>query len=236
MRVAIFFVPPPEHPLTRAAALWLGRDAYSGEEFSQSAADGFTRHEIRELTASPRRYGFHATLQAPFRLSDGRSLGEVEETLNAFCRSIRPVSLGTLRVEPLRSFFALTTAGPAEPVKALTAEIVRRFDPFRAPPTAEEIEKRQPHRLSVRQRQNLERWGYPYVFHDFHFHMSLTGSVPEDRRGAMQRLLDTRFQPLLDEPFVVDALSLFIEPEPPGDFVVKRRVAMNAVRQPLDAA
>lgn len=236
MRIAIFFTPPAEHPLTRAAALWLGRDAFSGEEFAQTAVDGFTRRELRELTAAPRRYGFHATLQAPFHLSAGRTASEIEEALDAACRSLRPVSLGPLRVERLRSFFALAPSTPVGPVNTLAADVVRRFDPFRAPPSADEIERRQPHRLSVRQRQNLERWGYPYVFHDFRFHMSLTSTVPEDRRAAMQRLLEKRFGPLLDEPMVIDALSLFVEPTPPGDFLVKKRSLMNPVRQPLDAA
>jgi putative phosphonate metabolism protein len=236
MRIAIFFAPPPEHPLTRAAALWLGRDAYTGEEYAQTAVDGFTRREIRELTASPRRYGFHATLQAPVHLAEGTSLSDVEEALDATCASLRPVSLGMLRVERLRSFFALTPAMPMEPINALAGDVVRRFDAFRAPPSVEEIERRQPQRLSVRQRQYLERWGYPYVFHDFRFHMTLTGSVPEDRRTAMQTLLEKRFQPLLDEPLVIDALALFVEPTPPGDFLVGRRVVMKSVRQPQDAA
>lgn len=236
MRIAIFFTPPPEHPLTRAAALWLGRDAFTGEEFAQNAVGGFTRREVRELTAAPRRYGFHATLQAPFHLAEDTSLRDLEEALDAACESLRPVSLGMLRVERLRSFFALTPVRPMEPINALAGDVVRRFDPFRAPPSAEEIERRQPHRLSVRQRQYLERWGYPYVFHDFRFHMTLTGSVAEDRRAAMQALLEQRFEPLLDEPLVIDALTLFVEPTPPGDFIVDRRIVMKSIRRPQDAA
>ena len=50
MRIAIFFTPPADHPLTRAAALWLGRDPFTGAEFAQTAVDGFTRREVRELT------------------------------------------------------------------------------------------------------------------------------------------------------------------------------------------
>jgi hypothetical protein len=52
----------------------------------------------------------------------------------------------------------------------------------------------------------------------------------------MQALLEKRFQPLLDEPLVIDALALFVEPTPPGDFLVGRRVVMKSVRQPQDAA
>jgi putative phosphonate metabolism protein len=236
MRFAIFFTPPPDHPLTKAAALWLGRDAFSGEEFAHSAVDGFTRRELRELTAAPRRYGFHATLQAPFRLSAGHSVADVEDTLGSFCAALQPTDLGKLRVTRISSFFALTPASPAPAVNALAADVVRRFDTMRAPPSPEEIERRQPHRLSVRQRENLDRWGYPYVFHDFRFHMTLTGPVPPDRWTDMERILETRFRALLEDPVVIDALSLFVEESPPGDFLVRKRVPVASVRQPLDAA
>lgn len=235
MRVAIFYTPPADHPLTRAVASWLGRDAFSGEEFAHTAVDGFTRRELRELTAAPRRYGFHATLQAPFHIADGFGLDDVDETLASLCRAHAPVILGPLKVARIGSFFALTPSGSAEAVNTLAGEVVRRFDTLRAPPTTEEIARRQPHRLSVRQRANLDRWGYPYVFHDFRFHMTLTASVPEDRRNAMQSLLEERFGSLLDEPLAIDALSVFVEAEPPGPFLVRKQVAMRSPRR-TDAA
>jgi hypothetical protein len=155
MRIAIFFTPPPEHPLTRAAALWLGREPFTGEEFAQNAVDGFTRREIRELTASPRRYGFHATLQAPVHLAEGISLRDVEEALDATCASLQPVScaqVGGCGHSSRRRRRWANQRLPAcrPPVRA-----------FRAPPSAR-IE-RQPQRLHA-QRQYLERWKYPYVF------------------------------------------------------------------------
>jgi hypothetical protein len=90
--------------------------------------------------------------------------------------------------------------------------------------------------MSPRQRDNLARWGYPYVFEDFRFHMTLTGPLAERRRAEVRRVLEDRFRPLVDTPVVVDALALFVEPAPPGDFMVRKRVAMCRLRQPAGAA
>jgi hypothetical protein len=44
---------------------------------------------------------------------------------------------------------------------------VREFDRYRAPLTEEDRARRRPERLSERQREYLERWGYPYVLEEF---------------------------------------------------------------------
>ncbi len=233
MRVAVFFTPPPEHPLTREAAQWLGRDAFSGDEFPPQDTKEMAAAEIASLTAEPRRYGFHATLKPPFRLGEGCRLEDADETLHAVVDSSAPVDLGRLAVNELGPFFALTPVAESREVDGLATEIVRRFDRLRAPPTADEIVRRRPERLSSRQRDNLRNWGYPFVFDDFRFHMTLTGPVPKARRATMRRILESRFTPLLDLPIVVDALALFVEPAPPGDFIVRRRAAMRRSREPM---
>lgn len=226
-RVAVFFTPPPEHPLTRAAGLWLGRDAESGKEHPQPTVAGLTPPEVEALTRAPRRYGFHATLKPPFRLVQGHQLDDVKAMLETVSARLRPVDLGKLRIEEIGHFFALTPSLRCDPVSTLAAEIVRRFDVFRAQPTRDEIARRQPQRLSARQRDNLDGWGYPYVFADFRFHMTLTGPVEASRRAAVRKALENHFLPLLDAPVVVDALALFVEPSPPGDFFVRSRAALS---------
>lgn len=235
MRAAVFFTPPPEHPLTRAAALWLGRDAFSGEALPQTGGAGIATQDIHVLTAAPRRYGFHATLKPPFHLSADRRLAEMEASLGAYCAKLRPIDLGYLRIEQIGSFFALTPAADCEVANECAADVVRSFDAFRAPPSPEEIARREPHRLTERQRDNLARWGYPYVFEEFRFHMTLTGPVPEGRRVAMRQLLEKRFVALIDEPVVIDALALFVEAAPPADFLVSQRFAMTDTSQTVDA-
>lgn len=234
MRVAVFFTPPPEHPLTRAAALWLGRDAFTGAALSHDGESELTVDEIVSLTAEPRRYGFHATLKPPFRLADGCRIEEVDDALKAATASLSPIELGNLTISEIGPFFALTPASDHSAIDQLAADIVRRFDPFRAPPTADEIARRRPDRLSSRQREYLTKWGYPYVFEEFRFHMTLTGPVADDRRTAVRHVLDRRFGSLLDMPIVVDALALFAEPVPPGDFIVRTRRALSPVANPVE--
>jgi len=235
MRVAVFFTPPVEHPLTRVAALWLGRDAFSGEVHPATASGGMAADDIAALTAEPRRYGFHATLKPPFRLAGGCRPEDVEAMLDAVAANLPRVDLGRLAITEIGPFFALTQASGVDAIGAFAAEVVRRFDGFRAAPTADEIARRRPERLTERQRANLTTWGYPYVFDDFLFHMTLTGPVAADKRPAVRRILEDRFAALLDVPVVVDALALFVEPARPGDFVVAKRVAMSTTSQPADA-
>src|SRR5690606_24575986 len=77
MRYAIYFTPERDHPLTRKAAQWLGRDAFGGETLPPSSAAPLSAAEVAFQTAAARRYGFHATLKAPFRLAEGTSESEL---------------------------------------------------------------------------------------------------------------------------------------------------------------
>src|SRR5215471_9962322 len=107
MRVAIYYTPRADHPLTRAAALWLGRDAFTGQPLPTPPADAI---DVSSVTAEPRRYGFHATMKAPFRLPRDRTLAELDRVLAAFCARIVPIKAMQLKIERLGSFFALTPA------------------------------------------------------------------------------------------------------------------------------
>ncbi|MYZ48985.1 hypothetical protein E4O86_14815, partial [Rhizobiales bacterium L72] len=93
MRTAIYFVPPPDHPLARAAAGWLGRDVETGAATAQPRLPDLSGEELAALTAEPRRYGFHATLKAPFRLAEPWRLEDLAEALAAFGASRAPVDL-----------------------------------------------------------------------------------------------------------------------------------------------
>jgi putative phosphonate metabolism protein len=235
MRIAVFFTLPVDHPLTVAAARWLGRDAFTGRAFAQEAEGGLDAGAIREVTAAAGRYGFHATLKPPFHPAPGATLAEIESALGAFCRRLTPVRIPSLRIERLGSFFALTPAAPAPGLAALADAAVEHFDVFRAPPTDDEVARRHRHELTPRQRENLQRWGYPYVFEDFRFHMTLTGPVPASRREEVGQILERRFTALAARPLSVDALSLFVEPAPPSEFRVHRTVPLARVRNPVDA-
>jgi len=236
MRVAVYFSPPSHHPLVRTAAAWLGRDAFSGARLDRGPVDGFDPSELAALTADPRRFGFHATLKPPFRIAAEHSLEEVKALLADFCRERAAVSTGALQLTEIGPFFALTADGRAEEaIGALADAVVCAFEPFRAPLTEAEVVRRRPEWLTGRQRANLRDWGYPYVFEEFRFHMTLTGPVPGEHRARMTGLLRERFASFIGRPLMIDALSLFCEVGPLGDFVVDSSAALASMTQPVRA-
>ena len=220
MRFAVYVAPPPDEPLAGLAASWLGRDAWTGHAVERPAAVSPGPAVVARLTAEPRRYGFHGTMKPPFRLAADLDAPRLRGTFADFCEGRAPVRIAALRLARIGEFFALVPDGDAPALDALAADVVRAFDAFRAPATAAETARRRPERLSPRQRGYLETWGYPYVFEEFRFHMTLTGPVPEAEQGEVERVLQAVFAPVIGKPLAVDALCLFVEPDPPGDFVV----------------
>jgi putative phosphonate metabolism protein len=231
MRYAIYFTPPEDDALSRLAASWLGRDAFRDRNLAQPAVDGFTADEIVNLTGDPRRYGFHATLKAPFDLASDRSEHELLAAFDALAAVIPGFTLPQVTLGQLGAFFALVPAVRSEELQAFADTCVRHFEPFRAPLSAADIARRKPERLTESERRNLEQWGYPYVFEDFRFHMTLTGEVPSDRQPAMTTVLEAIFADFIDRPLAISHLSLFVEPERGAPFVMKRIAPLRPLSQ-----
>jgi len=220
MRYAIYFTPPAGDPLTKVAANWLGRNAFSGETVKPPAIRSFEPEEVARLTVEPRRYGFHATLKAPFRLAEGSTERDLLSALMHFASSTGSVTIPRLEVAALGHFFALVPEEPVPELDQLANDVVVALDRFRAPASDAEKARRQPEKLSISQLRNLEEWGYPYVFDDFRFHMTLTGPVEEKDRLRVARMLDAFFEPVLSEPVEIANLALFVEAEPGAPFEV----------------
>lgn len=220
MRYAIYFTPPRDHPLTRAAAHWLGRDAFSGLSLPHAERTGLALGELAYFTAVPRRYGFHATLKAPFHLAPGFREDALIEAAEAFSRQAQPVVVDKVAVERLGGFFAIVPQGPNPALNEFAGQVVAMFDRLRAPLTEKEFQRRDPDRLSTSQLRNLQNWGYPYVFDDFRFHMTLTGHVEPQDRPRLQVALDRHFRDVLAEPLDIDHLAVFVEREAGAPFEV----------------
>ncbi len=221
MRYAIYFTPAQNHPLTRAAAGWLGRDAFTGAPCAATTIDGIAAEEIEPLVAEPRRYGFHATVVAPFRLAGGFTETQLLEAFQGFCSQTEPFTIDALAVAQLGSFLALVPRDPEPALAALAANAVRHFLPLRAPLGEAEIARRDPASLSPRQASYLARYGYPYVMDEFRFHMTLTGPLAPEVCARVRPLLERAFAFAADAPLAVDALALFVEPEPGAPFAVR---------------
>jgi putative phosphonate metabolism protein len=218
MRCAIYFVPPADDPLTIAAAAWLRRDGYTGARIA-SEIEGLTERDHAFLTALPRRYGFHATFKAPFHLADGRSVYELERQLARFCDRIAPLAVRT-KVALVDSFFALVPVAPDPDLDMLAARVVTEFDGFRSQLTEIDIARRDVSRLSGRQLANLMNWGYPHVFDQFRFHMTLTGPIDHLERDHVMTVLARHFGKLAAGPLHIGQLVVAVEPEPNAPFIV----------------
>ncbi|NTS31594.1 DUF1045 domain-containing protein [Phyllobacterium sp. BT25] len=220
MRYAIYFTPPASDPLLKVAANWLGRNAFSGQAVKVPHIRGLDPADFAQLTDSPRRYGFHATLKAPFRLAEGLEERELLSAMMHFASSVDPVEIPKLEIRCLGGFFALVPSEPLDRLNQLANDIVVAFDRFRAAPSEQEIKRRNPDALSVSEQRNLEQWGYPYVFEEFRFHMTLTGPVPEADQPRIERILGEFLEPVLEEPVEINNLALFTEAQPGSPFEI----------------
>ncbi|MGY3147004.1 putative phosphonate metabolism protein [Bradyrhizobium sp. USDA 3397] len=208
-RYAIYYAAGRDSALSRFGAELLGYDAYTGDElpFPQQALQAAP--DWREVSADPRQYGFHATLKAPMALAPGKTEAELLAACSAFAGRTRPIPAIRPVVDAISGFIAVIPAEPVEALQQLAADCVRAFDLFRAPLTTEDRARRKPERLSERQRDYLDRWGYPYVMEEFRFHMTLTGRLDAERRGPILQMLRTRFVALGIEMFAIDRIALF---------------------------
>jgi 2'-5' RNA ligase len=230
IRWAVYLAPPLESALWRFGCDVIGRDAASGERGAGFFLDGLDAAAWRALTSEPRRYGFHATLKAPFRLAEGASRTALGDAVGALARQFQSFSAGSLAVSTLslddsHAFVALTLGAPSSELARLEERAVRELDGFRAPLSEAERERRDPAQLTPRQRETFERWGYPHALADFRPHFTLTNAIPEAERVAAA-LAHEFSRRVADPTLVVDALALFAQ-RPDGEFVVDERFALG---------
>jgi len=210
MRHAIYFMPRPDTALWRFGSSIIGYDAVTGAAPATPPHAIFAKTSIAAAMAEPRRYGFHATLKAPFRLGAERSEADLVAAVAEFSKARQPFAVAALKVATLGRFLALVPARPCAPLDTLAADCVRAFEPFRAPLDAHDRARRLAGSLTPRQIANLEAWGYPYVFDEFRFHMTLTGPLDEVERehvrGALEELYDK-----IAAPLEIDAVAVAVQ-------------------------
>ncbi|MBR0879259.1 putative phosphonate metabolism protein [Bradyrhizobium japonicum] len=208
-RYAIYFTAGADSALTRFGAELLGYDVYTGDEVPFPADASRVAPDWRDVTADPRKYGFHGTLKAPMALAPGRTEAELVAACAAFAGKARPIPSIRPVVDSISGFIAVIPTKPVGALQQLAADCVREFDDFRAPMTAEDRARRKPDKLTERQRDHLDRWGYPYVMEEFRFHMTLTGRLDAERRGPILEMLRARFAALGLETLAIDRIALF---------------------------
>src|SRR5262245_28617795 len=112
-RYAIYYAPAADDALARFGAELLGYAAHGGDE--QPFPTGALRiaPDWRDVTADPRKYGFHATLKAPMPLAPGRTEAELAAACAAFAARPRAIPIIRPVVDAISGFI---TVIPAEVV------------------------------------------------------------------------------------------------------------------------
>lgn len=213
MRYAIYFTPPAGHPLVRTAAEWLGRDAFTDNMFE-------IPNSRKEITKEARRYGFHATLKAPFELHANQTEANLLDAVRSFCNSHHSFTLPCVSVSQMGGFFALIPEITSPQLQEFASKIVQFFDPFRAPLGDKDIARRKPHTLSPRQLEHLIKWGYPYVLDQFQFHMTLTGRIADENADRVSSQINQFFEAYVDQPLSISGIAVFVEPTHGADFQI----------------
>jgi uncharacterized protein DUF1045 len=221
-RIALYYAPRPDDPLFAEAATWLGRDPESGAPVPQLDLPG-----IEAITADARLYGFHATLRPPMGLPPGTQWQEIAAAAAALADGVEPFDLPMLAVADVFGFLALRETEASMPLQALADLCVASFDRLRLPRTEPEADRRRRADLTPAQSAMLARWGYPWVFGTWYFHMTLTRGLSAEEKAIYLPAAEHHFARALLEPRRVDQLCLFVQQTPDQPFLIAERFPLR---------
>ena len=226
-RFAIYFAPEISSALHMLGSQWIGRDANSGKLIKQPKIPDITSEYFYKITKNPRLYGFHATLKAPFQLNKEFTLKDLCSEIQRLSALSKPFSID-LKVQELGNFIALMMDRKEQKVQNLASKLVENLDQFRAPLHQEEIDKRRTSTLTSSEDKNLLNWGYPYVFNDFRFHITLTERIQvRSDREFMVSGASSHFSKSLDNATTVSSISLFFQESSNADFLQIQQFALG---------
>jgi putative phosphonate metabolism protein len=226
-RYAIYYAPPADTPLWNKASAWLGRDAYTGQDLERPFLPGLEGLDLDALIADPRGYGFHATLKAPFELANGASEDRLLATAERFVVRQKPFE-AAVAPAALGRFLAFQLQARTPEMELLHAACVSDFDGLRAPLSDHDLARRRKAPLTPEQDARLVAWGYPYVFEDFRFHMTLTGSIRDEAvRAQVLAALQDHF---VAETGIhrFDGIAVFKQADRSGPFDILQRFDFQA--------
>lgn len=208
-RYAVYYA-PREGGFADAAARWLGWDVAKGFDVDQPKFESLPL-PLSDLTKAPRKYGFHGTIRAPFRTAPDVTETEVRACVAEIARTLPTVEMEGLDLGVLHGFLAFTPKGDLSALMALGAAVVKGTNTLRAPLNDAERARRNPEKLSLRQRELLDLYGYPGVMEEFKFHLTLSDHLTEPQIDPLQAVAMSYFSGLMPTPFVIEDLCLFGE-------------------------
>jgi putative phosphonate metabolism protein len=222
MRVALYYTPSLNDPLWNLGARWLGRDTDTNAPVPQPDIAN-----IAEVTADARMYGFHATLKPPMTLLPGVTWDRVVTETEDLAATLTAFDLPQMAVADLHGFLALRETEPSADLQTLADACVKGLDHLRAPPTDAELERRRRSTLNPEQAAMLMRWGYPYVFSTWFFHMTLTRRLTPSEHELYRPAAEAMFQETLKAPRRVVDISLCVQASPGAPFILAERLPLG---------
>ena len=228
-RHAVYFAPPADSPWWQAGSQWLGRCAAGGTLKPIPAINGLSNEAFLQVTAAPRRYGWHATLKAPFTLASATAEAELRAALQTIAASASTFEMPPMKVALLDDFLAIVPQPQSEAANALAARCVTDLQPLAAPLSSTELQRRRQAPLSPAQDALLVRWGYPFVLDEFQLHCSLTGSLKHLNSQQVQNLQQAAQDWFANlPPCRFETLALFVEPTQGADFALLEHFRLAA--------
>lgn len=211
-RYAVGFAPNPGSVAWLMGSHWLGRCAASLQPMQQLRIDGVDEALVQQLTAAPRRRGWHAPLQPAFALAPGVDWLTLHYRLQQLAEQLTAFRLPPLHVQPLHGALALVPAqqlggdGPS-PMAQVAAACGVQLQPLAAP-------------------QGAPTMNTPEAFQ---FHLPLTGPLQQVDANAQARVLDAAQEFFAEMPALTfGSLALFAQPTEGADFMLLDHLDMGA--------
>jgi hypothetical protein len=161
------------------------------------------------------------------RLAPGYRWADVVLAATGLADRITPFDLPALSVEDLSGFLALCESEASASLRALADACVEHFDPFRAPTPDVELARRRRANLTPRHDEMLLRWGYPYVFDAWVFHMTLTRKLSAAEKLVLMPAAEAHFARAICIPRRVSDICLFVQSAPGTPFIIRERLTLR---------
>lgn len=213
MRYAVYFCPGEDSALDTLGREWLAAEH----------VPGIAAERLRALTVNVRRYGWHATLCAPFALAESASYEDLRREVADIARRISVIEL-PLHLDKLSRFLALRPSVDEQTVKVLSEHCVRHLNALRAPSTEAARQRRAPY-LDGTELALFRQFGYPYVLDRYRFHMTVSAPAGDVEEQAIREW----FAPRLVNGLAarIDALTVCCEKAPDRPFEQIERIPLR---------
>jgi hypothetical protein len=232
-RHAAYFAPAPQSQAWELGSQWLGRCAHQSTKLTQPKFENLSLELFETLTRTPRLYGWHATLKAPFELNVDVSPEALEPAFSDLAHNTVSAFHLPLKLVDIGDFLALVPAQPNPALQQLSEDCVRGLHALALPLSDAELKRRTGAGLTARQTELLHAWAYPYVMEQFQFHMTLSGSlknVPLEVKRALKAAAKEWFAPFLEHGLYIDAVTWFAQDQQNCDFRWVERFELGTLK------